>query len=407
MHRLLDEAMQLSQALDVIVASQGGNSSAVGPLVRELTAIHRLLAAAYRDADGIATEPPPAAPRPASPEVEELSGRIARTDERLDAIKSSVFRLMELIENRSRNTPPQKAAPANPEATGAGRFATAESDAETSTTRAQLNQLKSRNTELEREVSRHRDVEVSLLTTMRDIRAGSQAKSEFLANMSHELRTPLNAIIGFAEIMESQLVGPLGSEQYVGYAKDVRESGQYLLELINDILDLSKIESGQLEFVEDIVDLRDTVEVCMRMIADQAEEAGLKTKLNIAADIPNMRANTRMVRQILLNLLSNAVKFTPSGGEIGVSLFREDRTGDIMVVVKDNGLGIAQRNIARVMRPFEQVEGTVRDTTHRGTGLGLPMAKSLVELHGGTFTLESIIDEGTTITLRFPAKRAA
>ncbi|MEX2614795.1 MAG: HAMP domain-containing sensor histidine kinase [Alphaproteobacteria bacterium] len=399
--------MQLSKALDVIVASQGSSSSAVGPLVRELSAIHRLLAAGYRDADETGAESPPGAGRPVNPEVEELSGRIARTDERLDAIKSSVFQLMELIENRSRNTPRPKAASATPETTGAGRSATAKSDAEKTVTRAQLNQLKSRNTELEREVSRHRDVEVSLLTTMRDIRAASQAKSEFLANMSHELRTPLNAIIGFAEIMESQLVGPLGSEQYVGYAKDVRESGQYLLELINDILDLSKIESGQLEFVEDVVDLRDSVEVCMRMIADQAEEAGLKTSLDIAADIPNMRANTRMIRQILLNLLSNAVKFTPSGGEIGISLFREDRTGDIMVVVKDNGIGIAQRNIARVMRPFEQVEGTARDTTHRGTGLGLPMAKSLVELHGGTFTLDSVVDEGTTITLRFPAKRAA
>jgi signal transduction histidine kinase len=145
----------------------------------------------------------------------------------------------------------------------------------------------------------------------------------------------------------------------------------------------------------------------MRMVADQAEEAGLKASVDIAADMPNMRANTRMIRQILLNLLSNAVKFTPAGGEISVSLFREDGSGDIMIVVKDNGIGIAQRNIARVMRPFEQVEGTARDVTQRGTGLGLPMAKSLVELHGGVFSLESVVDEGTTITLRFPSKRAA
>lgn len=405
MQRLLDEAMQLSQALDVIVASQGSNSSAVGPLVRELTATHRLLSAAFHDADTAGMPMPTGVVSQASLEVEQLGGRIARTDERLDSLKTSVFRLMELIEAKSRNAPVQKAAPAKP-VTGASAN-TASGTRESEAALAQLDQLRNRNTELEREVSRHRDVEVSLLTTMRDIRAASQAKSEFLANMSHELRTPLNAIIGFAEIMESQLVGPLGSEQYVGYAKDVRESGQYLLELINDILDLSKIESGQLEFVEELVDLRDTVEVCMRMVADQAEEAGLKTSVDIAADMPNMRANTRMIRQILLNLLLNAVKFTPAGGEISVSLFREDGSGDIMIVVKDNGIGIAQRNIARVMRPFEQVEGTARDVTQRGTGLGLPMAKSLVELHGGVFSLESVVDEGTTITLRFPSKRAA
>ena len=267
-----------------------------------------------------------------------------------------------------------------------------------------IDKLQGRNTELEREVARHRDVEVSLLTTMRDIRAASQAKSEFLANMSHELRTPLNAIIGFAEIMESQLVGPLGSDQYVGYAKDVRESGQYLLELINDILDLSKIESGQLEFVEDAVDLRDTAEVCMRMVADQATEAGLKTELDIAGDLPQIHANTRMIRQILLNLLSNAIKFTPSGGKINLNLVREADSKDIILSVEDNGIGIDQKDIARVMRPFEQVE-SAQDSSHRGTGLGLPMAKSLVELHGGVFTLESAVGQGTTISIRFPAKR--
>jgi len=383
MQRLLDEAMQLSHALDVIVASQGSGSSAVGPLVRELTATHRLLSAAFEDFEiGNAAAQPVASP--VNLEMEQLGGRITRTDERLDSLKSSVFRLVELLETRENKEPAPKT-----------------DDRKSSEL---IDKLQGRNTELEREVARHRDVEVSLLTTMRDIRAASQAKSEFLANMSHELRTPLNAIIGFAEIMESQLVGPLGSDQYVGYAKDVRESGQYLLELINDILDLSKIESGQLEFVEDAVDLRDTAEVCMRMVADQATEAGLKTELDIAGDLPQIHANTRMIRQILLNLLSNAIKFTPSGGKINLNLVREADSKDIILSVEDNGIGIDQKDIARVMRPFEQVE-SAQDSSHRGTGLGLPMAKSLVELHGGVFTLESAVGQGTTISIRFPAKR--
>ena len=383
MQRLLDEAMQLSHALDVIVASQGSGSSAVGPLVRELTATHRLLSAAFEDFE-IGNAPAQPVASPVNLEMEQLGGRITRTDERLDSLKSSVFRLVELLETRENKEPAPKT-----------------DDRKSSEL---IDKLQGRNTELEREVARHRDVEVSLLTTMRDIRAASQAKSEFLANMSHELRTPLNAIIGFAEIMESQLVGPLGSDQYVGYAKDVRESGQYLLELINDILDLSKIESGQLEFVEDAVDLRDTAEVCMRMVADQATEAGLKTELDIAGDLPQIHANTRMIRQILLNLLSNAIKFTPSGGKINLNLVREADSKDIILSVEDNGIGIDQKDIARVMRPFEQVE-SAQDSSHRGTGLGLPMAKSLVELHGGVFTLESAVGQGTTISIRFPAKR--
>jgi len=185
---------------------------------------------------------------------------------------------------------------------------------------------------LQREVERHRDVEVSLLTTMRDVRAACQTKSEFLANMSHELRTPLNAIIGFAEIMESELVGPLGSPQYVGYAKDVRESGQYLLELINDILDLSKIEAGQLEANLEEVDLRKTVDICLRMMTDQASEAGLTIELDAIEDVPAIRSNARMLRQIILNLMSNVIKFTPNGERVDVESSFDDATGKYRAV---------------------------------------------------------------------------
>jgi two-component system cell cycle sensor histidine kinase PleC len=261
--------------------------------------------------------------------------------------------------------------------------------------------LKSRNVKLQREVERHRDVEVSLLTTMRDVRAASQAKSEFLANMSHELRTPLNAIIGFAEIMESELVGPLGSSQYVGYAKDVRESGQYLLELINDILDLSKIEAGQLEASLEDVDLRKTVDVCLRMVKDQAAEAGLRVELEAIEDVPVIRSNARMLRQIILNLLSNAIKFTPREGQISVNISESEQAGEVSLLFKDTGIGIAQADIVRVMRPFEQVESAQGDV-YRGTGLGLPMAKSLVELLGGEFKISSEIDVGTTVKINLP-----
>jgi signal transduction histidine kinase len=222
--------------------------------------------------------------------------------------------------------------------------------------------------------------------------------------MSHELRTPLNAIIGFAEIMESELVGPLGSEQYVGYAKDVRESGQYLLELINDILDLSKIESGQLEVIDETIDLRETIQVCLRMVHDQAAEAKLDIELEGGEKVPNIRANARMIRQILLNLLSNAIKFTPPGGRVTVSLSRAEDTGDVLIGIRDTGIGIARADIERVMRPFEQVASAQADG-YRGTGLGLPMAKSLTELHGGVFSIVSEVGSGTTVTIRLPAER--
>ena len=258
---------------------------------------------------------------------------------------------------------------------------------------------------MQREVERHRDVEVSLLTTIRDVRAASQEKSEFLANMSHELRTPLNAIIGFAEIMESELVGPLGSPQYVGYAKDVRESGQYLPELINDILDLSKIEAGQLEANLEEVDLRKTVDICLRMMKDQASEAGLAIELEAIEDVPVIRSNARMLRQIILNLMSNAIKFTPNGGRIDIEIDTDEATGSVALFVKDTGIGIAQSDIARVMRPFEQVESAQGDM-NRGTGLGLPMAKSLVELLGGEFRITSELDRGTTVRVLLLVERS-
>ncbi|MDD9904337.1 MAG: HAMP domain-containing sensor histidine kinase, partial [Rhodospirillaceae bacterium] len=325
-------------------------------------------------------------------ESQGLAQRLKRTEEQFGDLKDSVAQLVRMLTKPNRESPRS----ADQHSAGKSQDDTPEPN--------QLDELKSRNVKLQREVERHRDVEVSLLTTMRDVRAASQAKSEFLANMSHELRTPLNALIRFAEIMESELVGPLGSPQYVGYAKDVRESGQYLLELINDILDLSKIEAGQLEANLEEVDLRKTVDICLRMMTDQASEAGLTIELDAIEDVPAIRSNARMLRQIILNLMSNAIKFTPNGGRVDVEIGFDDATGSIALFVKDTGIGIAQADIARVMRPFEQVESAQGDL-NRGTGLGLPMAKSLVELLGGEFRITSDLDHGTTVRVLLPVER--
>jgi len=388
MRRLLGEAAELSRALDLIVASQGSDSPAVAPIIQQLSGLYRVLEDVYEETANRGGQASSHIPGSTTSEYDQLEGRLNRAEEQFGELKDSISRLVGMLAKSARTPTPDKPKPAAPPPAGAG----------------QITELKSRNTKLQREVERHRDVEVSLLTTMRDVRAASQAKSEFLANMSHELRTPLNAIIGFAEIMESELVGPLGSPQYVGYAKDVRESGQYLLELINDILDLSKIEAGQLEANLEEVDLRKTVNVCLRMTKDQADEAGLSLKFSTIEDVPVVRSNARMLRQIILNLLSNAIKFTPNGGQIDIDIGLDEVTGNVALLVKDTGIGIAQPDIARVMRPFEQVE-SAQGELHRGTGLGLPMAKSLVELLGGEFKIASDIDVGTVVNVLLPVQK--
>ena len=323
-------------------------------------------------------------------ESQGLVQRLKRTEELFGDLKDSVAQLVRMLTKANRESHRRA------EQTSAGN------SQDNTPEPNQLNELKSRNVKLQREVEWHRDVELSLLITMRDVRAASQAKSEFLANMSHELRTPLNAIIGFAEIMESELVGPLGSPQYVGYAKDVRESGQYLLALINYILDLSKIEAGQLEANLEEVDLRKTVDICLRMMTDQASEAGLTIELDAIEDVPAILSNARMLRQIILNLMSNAIKFTPNGGRVDVEISFDGATGSIALLVKDTGIGIAQADIARVIPPFEQVE-SVQGDLNRGTGLGLPIAKSIVELLGGEFRITSDLDHGTTVECCSPS----
>ena len=232
--------------------------------------------------------------------------------------------------------------------------------------------------------------------------AANQAKSEFLANMSHELRTPLNAINGFSEIMAAEMFGPLGDARYKGYAEDILRSGQHLLSLINDILDMAKIEAGKLNLHLEPVSLQEVCKDAVRLMRGRAEEAGLKLFVE-ADDAPTVEADYRALKQVMLNLVSNAVKFTPEGGRIEVSATLSD---DIVeLAVSDTGIGIAEADLQRLAQPFEQVEGQHAKTT-QGTGLGLALSKSLVELHGGQLVLESEPGHGTTVRVRLPYRPA-
>ncbi|WP_426037189.1 PAS domain-containing sensor histidine kinase [Brevundimonas sp. DC300-4] len=232
--------------------------------------------------------------------------------------------------------------------------------------------------------------------------AANQAKSEFLANMSHELRTPLNAINGFSEIMAGEMFGPLGDARYKGYAADILKSGQHLLSLINDILDMAKIEAGKMTLHYEPVSLTEICEDAIRLMRGKAQDSGLILSLQ-AHDLPEIDADYRGLKQVMLNLISNAVKFTPEGGEITVSLdtLNADR---VRISVTDTGIGIAAEDLKRLAHPFEQVEGQHSKTT-QGTGLGLSLTKALIELHQGQMLMESEPGVGTTVSFDIPIKR--
>jgi signal transduction histidine kinase len=236
----------------------------------------------------------------------------------------------------------------------------------------------------------------------------NRAKTEFLANMSHELRTPLNAIMGFSEIIRDQTLGPVGVAQYADYAGDIHASGNHLLDLVNTILDLSKIEAGRFELFEDEVDLAEEVVKARRLIDLRADAAGLGVETVIADGLPPLLADRRAVRQMLLNLLSNAVRFTPAGGRVTIAAANGE-DGGVTLSVADTGIGIAAQDIARALEPFGQVvrgrgAGALK-SERSGTGLGLPLVKALIERHGGRFAIDSTEGRGTTVTLTFPAER--
>jgi two-component system cell cycle sensor histidine kinase PleC len=232
----------------------------------------------------------------------------------------------------------------------------------------------------------------------------NQAKSKFLANMSHELRTPLNAIIGFSEIMESGMFGPLGADKYREYCHDIHQSGQYLLDVINDILDMSKIEAGRIRLDAEPIELESFLNDAMRVVSGRANDKRLKLTARIGGGI-RLTADHRLLKQIILNLLSNAVKFTPEGGRVTIRA-RATAGGWVSVSIADTGIGIPEDALARLGRPFEQVESQLTKS-HQGSGLGLAIAKSLTELHQGTMRIHSTLGQGTMVLLRLPVTRPA
>ena len=232
----------------------------------------------------------------------------------------------------------------------------------------------------------------------------NQAKSKFLANMSHELRTPLNAIIGFSEIMESGMFGPLGSDKYREYCHDIHQSGQYLLDVINDILDMSKIEAGRIRLDAEPIELESFLNDAMRVVSGRANDKRLKLTSRIGGGI-RLTADHRLLKQIILNLLSNAVKFTPEGGRVTIRA-RATAGGWVSVSIADTGIGIPEVALARLGRPFEQVESQLTKS-HQGSGLGLAIAKSLTELHQGKMRIHSTLGRGTMVLLRLPVTRPA
>ncbi len=231
----------------------------------------------------------------------------------------------------------------------------------------------------------------------------NRVKSEFLANMSHELRTPLNAIIGFSEMMSSELLGPLGNEQYQGYSHDILVSAQHLLGVINDILDVAKIEAGKLHLTEEDVNPHEVLGTVKRLMSERADRVGINLKLEAAEDLPHIWADARKLKQILINLMANSVKFTPGGGRIDLSAYIDQR-GDFVFAVSDTGIGIAKEDVEKALAPFTQIDSQL-SRQFEGTGLGLPLAKGFTELHDGELKLVSEPGKGTQVTIHLPARR--
>ncbi len=256
---------------------------------------------------------------------------------------------------------------------------------------------------LMRQGEKLKEVAANLATARDEAEAANRTKSEFLANMSHELRTPLNAVIGFSEVMIREVFGSLGSQRYMDYAEDIHSSGSHLLGLINDILDLSKVEAGQLKLRDQVVSVCDVLTACQRLVQQRADKTGVTLSISCPAELPNLRGDKLKLKQIFLNLLSNAIKFTPKDGRVHATAHRAG-DGGILVSVTDTGVGISEDNLSMVLEPFQQIASPMSQK-YEGTGLGLPLVKGLVELHGGQLWLESTEGEGTTATIYLPAER--
>lgn len=254
------------------------------------------------------------------------------------------------------------------------------------------------------DITLRKQMEVSLRLAKEQADTANRAKSAFLANMSHELRTPMNAIIGFSEMMIKETFGPLGNEKYAEYLTDVHTSAGHLLEIINEVLDMSKIEAGRIELDESEVSMTELIKSVLRMMESRVFGKGLKMHEDIAENLPYIFVDQRLMRQVLINLVTNAVKFSNSGGNIYLTARTLER--NVMeIVVKDEGIGIPEDKLEQAMEPFGQVSDKAENSGQQGTGLGLPLAKAMVELHQGAMQLESAEGQGTTVTFRLPPNR--
>lgn len=254
------------------------------------------------------------------------------------------------------------------------------------------------------DITLRKQMEESLRYAKDQADTASHAKSTFLANMSHELRTPLNAIIGFSEMIIKETFGKLGNEKYKEYLKDVHSSANHLLEIINEVLDMSKIEAGRVELDEEEINVHDLVKSVIRMMESRAFSNRISMRTDISPSLPNLLADERLVRQILINIVANAVKFSNNGGfvEIGANVLDDGR---MQINVKDNGIGIPKNRIKQAMEPFGQVMDKAENSRPQGTGLGLPLAKAMTELHEGVLSIDSDIGKGTNVFISFPSYR--
>jgi len=253
------------------------------------------------------------------------------------------------------------------------------------------------------DITDRKRAELAVLAAKDVAELANHSKTEFLANMSHELRTPLNAIIGFSQLMADEVLGPLGNAKYMGYARDICNSAEHLLGIINDILDVSKLEAGKLEIEEELIDMQQVVRNLLHFVAERAGALEVAIETEISRDLPRLLADARKIKQILINLVTNALKFSHPGGTVTLRALEID--GAITIEVIDRGIGMDETELATAVTRFGQV-ASIWNRKHAGTGLGLPLAIGLVELHGGRLEIKSRKGEGTAVTVTFPAYRS-